>query len=205
LGWEAWPLGNAVSNSNEEELFTIIEFLYDNVGKPTASYQHTWNGCGIHVTESDVEVGRAEYRDRINGLLERYERPYTLRVDGEIWELAPDGLEPIEPVVLGEPAIDDRIGAAQASFRRFGATEDDKRHAVRDLADVLEHLRETGQLQLPNADEARLFEIANQYGIRHHNPEQHDQYDSGIWLEWIYYAYLNTIATVTRLIARGRN
>jgi len=199
LGREAWPLSGAARQEPEEWLFTFIEFAYQNVSKPTGSYYHKWDNCGIHVTASDDAQGRREFRKRANALLSRYERPHQLREDGEIWEAAPTGLETIEVAPTGEQPIDSRVQSAIRSFRRHGATEDDKRHAVRDLADILEYLRKSGGTQLPSKDEGELFNIANNFGIRHHNPQEKTNYSAGIWLDWIFYSYLNTIATLMRL------
>lgn len=203
LGREVWPLSRAARQEPEEWLFTLIEFAYRNVSKPIDSWYHTWNQCGIHVTNSDDALGQQEFRERANALLGRYEKPHELRADGEIWEAAPTGLETIEAAPTGEQSIDDRVQSAIRSFRRHGATEDDKRHAVRDLADVLEYLRKSGGTRLPSKDEGELFSIANNFGIRHHNPQQKTDYSTGIWLDWIFYSYLNTIATVTKLLTRS--
>lgn len=202
LGWPAWPLAQAISSSSEEELFTILEFLHDSVAEPLERNWHDWNKCGWHVTASDAETGRAAYRERVNGLLSRYESSYVLRENGEIWEVAPSGLDSLEPMTTEDETFDARVRSAQATFRRYGATDDDKRHAIHDLADVLEHLRVTVGTGLPNRDEARLFEIANQYAIRHYNPDQKTEYDSAIWLNWMYYAFLNAIAVASELISR---
>ena len=50
-----------------------------------------------------------------------------------------------------------------------------------------------------SSDENRLFEIANQFGIRHHNPEQKTDFDKNIWLEWIFFSYLNSINTIVKI------
>lgn len=203
LGWDAWPLDDAIEGASEDELFTILEFLYDNVSEPTDSSDHPYAGCGLHVRSGDDLRGRAELRERVNRIIERYEVPHTLRENGEVWESAPLGIDAQEPVSTEDPSIDDRVRAAQSAFRRHGATLDDKRHAVRDLADVLELLRSTIGTNLPSADENRLFEIANQFGIRHHNPAQKTDYDAELWLDYMYYAYLNAIATASRILARS--
>ena len=202
LGRDLWPFSLAVPREPEEWLFTLVEFAYHHVAKPVDSYYHPWDNCGLHVTTSDEAAGRTEFSERANLVLGRYEKPFELRPDGEIWEVAPTGLEAIEPAQTGEPSIDDRVQAAVRQFRHYGATEDHKRHAVRDLADVLEYLRKSGPTQLPSKDEGALFNIANNFGIRHHNPQQKTDYDMGIWLDWIFYSYLNTIATVTKLLTR---
>lgn len=203
LGWDAWPLERAILDADEDALFTIVEFLYDSVAEPTNSYWHNWSQCGIHVTSADIDSGRAEFRTRLNSLLGRYERSFELRENGEVWESTPTGLEDLEPPASGDQSIDDRVQAAISSFRRHGASDDDKRRAVRDLADVLEYLRSTGGTQLPSKDEGYLFDIANNFGIRHHNPQQRTEYDSGIWLDWVFYAFLNAINMAVRLRARA--
>ncbi len=95
--------------------------------------------------------------------------------------------------------MDDRVVSARRAFARYGATDDDKRHAIHDLADVLEHLRASGGTGLPTKDEGELFAIANGFGIRHHNPKQKTDYQSGPWLDWIYFSFLNSIHVVNRL------
>jgi len=202
LGRDVWPLSRAARGEPEEWLFTLVEFAYRNVSKPTDTWYHDWDQCGLHVTRSDAALGAQEFRERANSLLSRYERPLELRADGEIWESAPTGLESIEPPLTGQEPIDDRVQSAVRLFRHHSASEDDKRHAVRDLADVLEYLGKSVGTQLPSKDESDLFNIANNFGIRHHNPQQKAAYNSGIWLDWIFYSYLNTIATVTKLLTR---
>ena len=47
-----------------------------------------------------------------------------------------------------------------------------------------------------------LFNIANNFGIRHLNQKQKLQYDKAVWLSWIFYHYLNTIAAFLHIIDR---
>ena len=199
LGRELWPLSRHLPNLDEEWLFTILEFLHDHVAMPTASYRHNYSGCGLHVTEADEEAGRTAFRERVNDLLARYEKRYELTANGEIWARPPLGLEQRVPQPVGDPAIDDRVTSALRAFRRYGATDDDKRHAIHDLADVLERRKKSVGTQLPRKDESDLFLIANRFGIRHHDPSQRTDYDTGIWLDWIFYGFLNTIALVNHL------
>jgi len=205
LGHHFWPFSSSVANEEEQWVFTILEFAYGIAAKPVTSYVHDWNNCGVHVTGSDREAGRHEFRERINALLVRYSTPYELRENGEIWAVTPAGFEEIEPVPTGEPSIDDRVRSAIRAFRRFGANDDDRRHAIHDLADVFEYLRSTVGTQLLSKDEGELFNIANNFGIRHHNPNQKTEYDSGVWLGWIFYTYLNTVDLVTKLLTREDN
>ena len=75
---------------------------------------------------------------------------------------------------------------------------DDRRQAVRDLADVLEYLRPKMKHAITDKDEGDLFNIANNFGIRHHNVKQKTGYDAAIWLSWMFYFYLATIHVVVR-------
>lgn len=93
-----------------------------------------------------------------------------------------------------------RINAAILRYRRHGSTLDDRRQAVRDLADVLEYLRPKVKALLTSADDCDLFNIANNFGIRHHNDKQKTTYDAAIWLSWMFYFYLATIHAVLRKI-----
>jgi hypothetical protein len=202
LGQAIWPLHN-LRDLEEDWLFTAIEFLYAHISKPTETWFHRWNGCGIHVLSGNDEEGRREFRERMNGILGRYVPAFELRENGEVWQTPPFGLEDLAPEPTGTPNIDDRVREAVSRYRRHGASEEEKRQAVRDLADVLEYLRSTVGTGVPSKDEGYLFDIANNFAIRHHNPRQRTDYDRGIWLDWIFYAFLNAIALASRLIARA--
>ncbi len=202
IGVDIWPL-KSLHELDEDWLFTAVEFLHLRAAKPTASYLHAWNQCGIHVTSADRRAGRAAFRERLNSLLARSETPYELRDNGEIWSVAPTGLEDLVVEEIGDPSVDDRVASANARYRRHGSSDEERRQAVRDLADVLEYLRKSVGTGLPSKDEGYLFDIANKFGIRHHNREQKTKYDRGIWLDWIFYAYLNAIALAMRILARA--
>jgi hypothetical protein len=53
--------------------------------------------------------------------------------------------------------------------------------------------------QLLSQDESALFNIANNYAIRHHKAEQKDDYDD-VWLRWLFYFYLSTVHLVLGLV-----
>lgn len=108
------------------------------------------------------------------------------------------------PVPKIDPGnIEARIDAARVKFRRHRSSLDDRRDAIRDLADVLEFLRPKLKNVLTSKDESDLFNLANNFGIRHHNEAQKVQYDKPIWYSWLFYYYLATIHAVVRLIDKA--
>jgi hypothetical protein len=200
------PIRSHIADYSEDDLFDVIEFLYDHCSKPLDGSYHSWSNCGWHYHTFDRESGRLEYRERINKLLALYEKGYELAAEGEILILADDGLGALFDAPL--PKVDPenvtaRVNLATTKFRRHRSSMDERRDAIRDLADVLEYLRPKLKTVLTKKDGAALFDIANNFGIRHHNIEQRTDYDKPIWYSWIFYYYLATIHAVIRLIERS--
>ena len=202
LGRDLWPFDEKLYWLDEDWTFTVLEFLYDHAAKPTSSRYHEYFSCGIHVQTADEAAGKELLRNSINRYLPEYGSGFEMQANGEIWSVAPTGLERRQPLTTGRDEIDTRVTHSIKTFRRHGATEEDKRDAIRNLADILEHLRNEGGTGLPKGDEDRLFEIANKFGIRHHSTKQRTEYDTNIWLDWIYYSFLNAISLVSELLDR---
>jgi hypothetical protein len=142
----------------------------------------------------------------MNDILADYGPGYELSVHGEILSLPDDSLAPLldAPLTGGDPNnVQARVEAAKLKYRRRGSTFHDRRDAVRDLADVLEFLRAEARRVLKSKDESDLFNLANNFGIRHHNKEQKTDYDPAIWLSWMFYYYLATIHACVRLIEKA--
>jgi hypothetical protein len=201
-----FPVREKLSDYSEDDLFDVIEFLYEHCSKPTERYLHDFANCGWHCSKFTREAGRVEYRHRVNEILNIYMEGYELSTDGEILSLPEGGLEALleAPVPSLDPEnVETRVEAAKRKFRRYRSSLDERRDAIRDLADVLEYLRPQVKDVLTSKDEADLFNIANNFGIRHHNEMQKVQYDKAIWYSWLFYYYLATIHAVLRLIAKA--
>lgn len=196
-----WPFPDKFEGFSEDDLFDVIEFLYDHFSKPTEGYFHNFAGCGWHYHTFDERAGKAEYRERVNLLLETYKDGYELSEQGEILQLAQPGTSSLLSANLPtkDANITERVNAAIAKFRRYRSTISERREAIRDLADVLEYIRPTVKNVLNKQDEADLFNIANNFGIRHHNQQQKTDYDASIWLSWMFYYYLATIHACMRM------
>jgi hypothetical protein len=197
---DLWPISEKAFSYSEDDLFDVVEFLYQHVSKPIEGHMHSFGGCGMHWETFNQEEGRREFRDRINELLGLYEKRFELSTDGEVLHKPEAGFEAIfnADVPSSDDPVVKRVNAAVLRYRRHGASVDDRRQAVRDLVDVLEYLQKNVNQFLTSKDENDLFMIANNFGIRHHNQKQKTEYDAAVWLAWMFYVYLATIHVVLR-------
>jgi hypothetical protein len=186
-----------------DTLFDVIEILHDHTSEPTKTRYHSFANCGLHASHFDRAAGRREYRAEINAVLDRHDPPYELGSNGRIIECVPDEFRPLikasVPDHVDEDLITGKIESAVSAFRARGASIDDKRHAVRDLADVLEAIRPEMKQAMQSKDESALFDLANNFAIRHNNRKQQKEYDRQPWLSWAFYVYLATIHAVLRV------
>ena len=201
-----WPIEQTVARYSEDDLFDMIEFLYDHVSEGVGGYYHQHGGCGMHYESFDRRAARQKYRDDINELLKDYNSGYALSTEGEIANLPEAGFANL--MVAGLPSsdaanVDERVNAAVAKYLRRSSGLEDRRDAVRGLADVLEFLRPKLKQVLQTKDERDLFNIANNFSVRHHNERQQSNYDPNIWTSWMFYFYLATIHAGQRLIQRS--
>ena len=197
-----WPVQDKAPFYKEDDFFDVVEFLYQHVSKPIDGTMHSYAQCGMHWETFNQTLGRVEFRTKVNAVLAHYEHRYELSPEGDILHKPEAGFEPIFDADLptSDKNVLSRISAATLRYRRYGSTIDDRRQAVRDLADVLEYLRPKVKALLTSADEKDLFNIANNFGVRHHNDKQRTAYDTSIWLSWMFYFYLATIHVVLRKI-----
>ena len=194
----------------EVELFTFIEFVHDYVAKPDpdSGRYHSYMQCGMHYdwrnSRFDVEAGRSEWRDKINSVLKYYGEGFALTAPGEIVRLAPPGTEELlatEPPAKAGDVNVAKLRNAIKTFRRGLASREERKQAIRDLVDLLEFYRPQVKAYLLRKDEAELFSIANNFALRHHRPDQRDDYTDP-WLNWLFYLYLATVHLVLDLSHR---
>jgi hypothetical protein len=201
-----WPIFIRVFYYSEDDLFDVIEFLHDIISVPVDGPYHSY--CGqTHYNIFDSEIGKREFRDNINELLRDYKEGYELSSDGEILALPEHGMVTLMEAVLpaDDPLnVNQRVEAAILKYRRSRSTLEERKGAIQDLADVLEYLRPKLKKVLETQDESDLFNIANNFEIRHHNVDQKTKYDKNIWLSWMFYFYLATIHAATRLIEKQK-
>lgn len=203
---DLWPITEYASNYSEDDFLDVIEFLHQFVSKPIDGTMHSYGGCGMHWETFNKKEGQKIFREKINSVLSHYKNKFELSVEGEVLKKPEKGFEQIfnADVPSKDTNIVGRINAATTNFRRHGSSIDDRRQAVRDLSDVLEYLKPKVQEILTKKDEKDLFNIANNFGIRHHNDKQKTSYDAAIWLSWMFYFYLSTIHVVLRKIGHDK-
>lgn len=198
---DVWPVYTYIDYYNESDLFTMIEFLFDNVSEPKNKFYHSWNQCGYHATKFDVKKGQEGFVNEINKLLEGYEENLYLSKNGEVRVDSSKGHEELilDEVLTGDSKnVDDRISYAISKFFHFNSGIEEKKDAVRTLGDVLEFYKKQG-IKLDKKDDSDLFNIMNNFDIRHHNTNQSGGYTKEIWYEWMFYTFLASIRAIQKL------
>ena len=186
-----WPIKDNIWSYDETTLFTVIEFLYDYVSEVERKYGY----------EPFLGCGKIEYREAVNEVLEDYNGGYELSEDGQILKIPPSGFKPVieENIETNDPEnIDLRVKYALSKFSRYNSSIEDKKEAVRTLADVLEYLGKF-DIKLNNKDDSDLFKIINGFDIRHHNRTQQGDYDKDVWYDWMFYTFLASINVLLKL------
>jgi len=200
----------AQEDITEDHLFDVIEFLHDHVSKPGLLVgMTTETGFNYYDYDGyDAEVGQKEFREHVNAFLCDYGTGYELAPDGTILALGTQGLQYIlgaEILPYDEENVDSKVREAIRKWRNRHLDFAEKKAALRELADVFEWLKKTKRLQqvLDRKDESALFDIANNFAIRHHNPKQKRDYDTTIWYAWMFHFYLATYHAVIRMLVRS--
>jgi hypothetical protein len=203
---DVWPYGEHGETWSADTLFDMVEALHDLVSRPVDGRHHSFSGCGWHYSTFNRADGQIEYRKEMNDVLRLGDPPYEIEGLGQVIERGPEEFHLLlqAPVPPGteHDLITSKIDAATRRFRGRGASVEERHHAVRDLADVLEALRPDIKRHMLSADEAALFDLANNYAIRHNNRRQRVDYDRIVWLRWAFYVYLATIHAVLRVRKR---
>ncbi len=204
---QLWPLSSMYSDYTEDDLFDMIELLYDLISKPENGTYHSWNNCGWHYDTFDRDAGRKEFRDEVNDFLSDYQDGWELSENGEILWKGDEGLNNIFKADLPDhdnESVNSKVKMAILKFRRHKSSIEDRKEAVRELADVLEYIRPQIKEEMLSKDENDLFNIANNFCVRHNNPSQKKNYDKAVWLSWMFYVYLAAIHLIIRIVNKDK-
>lgn len=207
LGVEGlWPLDSHALAEDLDLFFDVVELLHDLVSRPLTRSLHSYGGCGWHHGNFEIEPGRTLYRWRVNKIFQRSELGFRLAEEGDdigrLVKVTDDVRTALVQAVAcrddGEPA--DQVRHALALFRERGTDRNQKRSAVAALALVLEERRHTVLTDaMAKSDRGALFDIANNFHVRHQDVKQKRDYDE-FYLDWIFWVYLASIELTNRVI-----
>jgi hypothetical protein len=208
--FQPFPINSwSAEEITEDHIFDMIEFLFDRASKPS-DWREKYTSDGEIYYDYDTydrDEGRAEFRAHANEILSDYKAGFELTEDGKILALGDRGLRQIlnadiEP--YDEENVDSKVRSAIQKWRSRDLSLNAKKEAIRELADVFEWLKKTKNLSaaLDDKDESAIFDLANNFAIRHHNPRQKTNYDPVIWYSWMFHFYLATYHASIHLLKR---
>lgn len=207
-GLKVDPFPENLRVKNEGDIFTFLEFVHDYIAKPypvTAEPPCQGRKCDVHyhpkTASFDKPAAQLEWRQAVNPYLKRYKDGYELSPEGEVRQIAPQGFEDL----LARPAPEDapptnaeKLDHAIRAFRRANASRVERKQAVRELADLLEFYKESVMKEHLTADANELFNIVNNFSIRHHHEVQRDNY-SDEFVEYMFFRCLSAVQLCMKL------
>ncbi len=190
---EIIPTKSNLLNMSRDSIFDLIEFLSDYVldpPDPDSPYLDT---------AVRAKYGLETWRTSINEYLEQLDPPHNLTADRKIEIAAPSaGLRRlVDDHASPSPDAQEMVDHACRMFLKRDATAPDRRSALEELASVLEPLRKDLEASIGKKDAGRLFDIANNYGIRHNDRKQMELDEN--YARWFFYTALAAIDLVARL------
>lgn len=188
---------------SEEDFFDVIELVADLVARPRRRTYHSWNQCGWHHSLFAREPGLRLYRHLLNGLLADSELQLTLGPRGRLEHTSDRHDEGLVQEVRAGRSDEDPVEVAVEQFRQRGAKEETKRGAIVTLAGVLEGRRALLKAWMLKRDEGALFQIANEFDLRHRKVDQKSDYDKDLYFEWLFHWYLSTIRLSDGILQRS--
>lgn len=206
--WPMRPADSADPSTSWSDglLYDLIEALHDLVARPLSRSWHDFGGEWDYYDYAR-RPGQAVYRWRINELLDGSEVPLRLAGSGEdtgrLVTSTGDARDDLMERALQspEPKVRERVEHAVSQFRDRHAALGTKRDATRTLADVLEQRKKLLKQHLLSGDESSLFDIANNFELRHLNERQKSEYDPA-FLDWVFWWYPATVELTDRLLTR---
>ena len=103
-----------------------------------------------------------------------------------------------QEIATSNPEWDKRIRHAMDLFNEQPRTKENMRSAAVELCAILEPLRTKLEGRFGRKDTNTFFTLVNEFDVRHNKKEimliEHEEQ-----LEWLYYSFLNTLNTYTKL------
>ncbi|EMJ90564.1 hypothetical protein [Leptospira alstonii] len=210
LSFQSFPITKwEKEDITEDRIFDTIEFLFDKVSKP-GSMEPFDTDAGFQIWDYgsySQKEGQSEYIEIVNMFLIDYGDGFELNDRGEILSLGDSALKNIlcaDILPYDVEHVDNKVINAIHKWRTRNQSLNDRKETIRELADVFEWLRKTKKLEkvLDKKDDALIFDLANNFAIRHHNPSQKGNYDKNIWYSWMFHFYLASYHAIIRLLIK---
>lgn len=194
-----YPIDIYYGSYKEEELFTVIEILCDCIEDDPHEF---------FLVE---DVSKMEFTQHINSVLRFYKGGYYLNPEnGYIGKLPNDSLKNLleeDISFINDKSVIDQFKSSIKMYFRFDSTLEDKKKAINELAFILEPLREQLKDLLneeyginKNLHDSLIFNIVNNFNIRHNNENQCKNYSLEIWYDWMIQYYSSVIITYFKLL-----
>jgi hypothetical protein len=205
---DLWPLDP--EGWDLDTFYSLIEVVHDLINRPRHRDRHnlpdSFPDCPWHYSKFAPTPARTLYRWHVDQLFDRYGVGLRLAAGGEdmgrLVRAAGDDRDELVEQALQTPNPSDRnaVRHAIALFRSRGVDRENKRSAVLALHRVLEDRRPLIKTELMRKDEGALFQIANEFDLRHSGERQRPDYEDA-YLDWIFWWYLATVELTDRIVA----
>ena len=189
------PTWNNIRSMSRNSLFDLIEFLSEYVSESRYAGQY-----GHMLSSSTLtKRGRNTWSNSVNEYLALLDPPFHLTPSLEIE--ASSSSKGLRQLVNNHasPSSDtqEKVDHACRLFLKHDATVHDKRSALVDLIGALEPLRSEMKARIGKRESDKLFDIANNYGIRHQGQIQEELDEN--YMQWYFYSTLSTIDLMAKL------
>lgn len=187
---------------DEDKLLDFLELLWQDVSLPKRRNDR------IRHIGYDKTRGQKLLQEWFNEDLLLLEKPMILMDNGQIVSATNNALVELSNTALG-------LSDDESSLRRYtiepiqegvqqymarGANEADKKAAIKSLVDALESIRPLVKKTLLSEDENALFNIANNFAIRHNGKNQRRDYDKSVWYDWVFHVNLAALMTIINIV-----
>lgn len=185
----------------EAELFTIIEILYEHIA--------VYNEATGEIETKEV---KEEFSNAINNILQFYKDGYVLEgKQGIILEKPNDAIINLLQSEPPESMNDDILSKFQHALKQYyrysNNNLENKKNAIITIAGILENVREDLKEVLnreynakKNNHDKLIFDIVNNFDMRHDNEKQKTEYSKEVWYDWMMQYYSSLVMTYYRLI-----